>query len=131
MLEIWKWGTENDKAFRALLTDLLKTFDCLSHYFLIGKLHAYSLDTDSLNILQDYLSTLKQRTWEQFSGIYISVWHLPYIKKTHFTGYTDDNTPFETRDNITDVIKVLEEIVENPVNWFSNNEMKLNNDNKW
>ena len=34
------------------------------------------------------------------------------------------------RLEITDVIKVLEEIVENPVNWFSNNEMKLNNDNK-
>ena len=28
------------------------------------------------------------------------------------------------RDNITDVIKAIEEIVENLVNWFSNNEMK-------
>ena len=31
MLEIWKGATENDKAFRALLTDLSKAFDCLSH----------------------------------------------------------------------------------------------------
>ena len=31
-------------------------------------------------------------------------------------------------DNIKDVIKALEEIAENPVNWFSNNEMKLNTD---
>ena len=30
------------------------------------------------------------------------------------------------RDNITDVIKALEEIEENLVNWFLNNEMKLN-----
>ena len=28
------------------------------------------------------------------------------------------------RDNIKDVIKAIEEIVENLVNWFSNNEMK-------
>ena len=30
------------------------------------------------------------------------------------------------RDNIADVIKALEEIGENLVNWFSNNEMNLN-----
>ena len=32
------------------------------------------------------------------------------------------------RDNIADVIKALGEIGENLVNWFSNNEMKLNID---
>ena len=32
------------------------------------------------------------------------------------------------RDNITDVIKALEEVRESLVNWFSNNEMKLNTD---
>ena len=32
------------------------------------------------------------------------------------------------RDNIADVIKALGEIEENLVNWFSNNEMKLNID---
>ena len=32
------------------------------------------------------------------------------------------------RENITDAIKALEEIGENPVNWFSNIEMKLNTD---
>ena len=32
------------------------------------------------------------------------------------------------RDNITNVIKALEEIREKLVNWFSRNEMKLNTD---
>ena len=50
------------------------------------------------------------------------------LKATYFTGYTDDKTPFVVRDNIADVIKALEEIGENQVNWFSNNEMKLNTD---
>ena len=62
MLEIYNRGTDNNKTFGALLTDLSKTFDCFSHNLLIAKLHAYGLDIDSLNILQDYLSNRKQRT---------------------------------------------------------------------
>ena len=50
------------------------------------------------------------------------------LNTTYFTGYADDNTPFVVRDNIADVIKALEEIGENLLNWFSNNEMKLNTD---
>ena len=38
MLEIWKEATDNNKAFGALLTDLSKAFDCLSHDLLIGPL---------------------------------------------------------------------------------------------
>ena len=50
------------------------------------------------------------------------------LKATYFTGYADDNTPFVVRNNIADVIKALEEIGENLLNWFSNNDMKLNTD---
>ena len=62
ILEIWKGATNNNKAFSALLTDLSKALDCLSHDLLIAKLHAYGSDIDSLNILKDYLSNHKQRT---------------------------------------------------------------------
>ena len=62
MLKIRKGVTDNHKAFGALLTDLSKAFDCLSHDLLIAKLHAYGLDIDSLNLLRDYLSNRKQRT---------------------------------------------------------------------
>ena len=142
MLEIWKGATDNDKAFGALLTDFSKTFDCLSHDLLIAKLHAYGLDIDSLNRLQDYLSNRKQRTkvdsfytsWEailssntlMFSVFMCNMFLI--LKATYFTGYADDNTPFVVIDNIADVIKALEEIGENLLNWFSNNEMKLNTD---
>ena len=62
MLDFWKGATENNKAFGALLTDLWKAFDCLSHDLFIAKLQAYALDIDLLNILQDYLSSRKQGT---------------------------------------------------------------------
>ena len=61
MLEIWKGASKSNKAFGALLTDISKAFDCLSHDLLIAMLHAYGLDKNSLNILQDYLSNRKQR----------------------------------------------------------------------
>ena len=53
------------------------------------------------------------------------------LKTTYFNGYADDNTPFVVRDNLTGVIKVLEEIGENLVNWFSNNKMALNTDKSY
>ena len=34
------------------------------------------------------------------------------IKTTYFAGYADDNTPLVVRDNITDVMKAVEEIGE-------------------
>ena len=147
MLEIWKEATDNNKIFSALLTDLLKAFDCLSYDLLIAKLHAYGTDIDSLNILQDCLNNRKQRTKVDsfyssceaiLSGVTQGSILGPFLfnifmcdmflisKGTYFTGYADDKTPFVVRDNITDVIKALEEIGESLANWFSNNEMKLN-----
>ena len=62
MLETWKEATDNKKAFEALLTDLSKAFDFLSHDLFIAALHAYGLDLASLKILQEYLTNRKQRT---------------------------------------------------------------------
>ena len=39
MLEKWKSAIDNKKLFQALLTDLSKRFDCLSHDLVIGKLN--------------------------------------------------------------------------------------------
>ena len=52
------------------------------------------------------------------------------LKTTYFTGYVDDNTPFVVRDSITNIIKFLEEIEENLVTYFSNNEMKHTQEKK-
>ena len=45
-----------------LLTDLYKVFDFILHDLLITKLSTYGFDYNSLQMLQRYLSSRKQRT---------------------------------------------------------------------
>ena len=47
---------------------------------------------------------------------------------SHVLDYADDNTPFVVRENTTNDIKALEDIGENLIKWFSDNQMKLNTD---
>ena len=112
-------AADSSKAFGALLTDLSKAFDILSHDLLIAKLHASGLDLALLNILQDYLINGKQRTkvdsfyssWEKIlSGVPQSSILGPLLfskfmcdmflilKTTSFPGYADDYAPFVVRD---------------------------------
>ena len=53
-------------ASGALLTTLSKAFDCLCHDLLIAKLHAYDLDLSSLNLLQNYLSSINEKLVDTF-----------------------------------------------------------------
>ena len=130
----WKEATDNNKVFGALLTELSKAFDCLSHDLLIAKLHAYGLDLASLKILQDYLTNRKQRTkvdsfyssWEKIlSGVPQGSILGPFLfnlfmcdmvlilKTTSFTGYANDNTTLLVREYTTNVSKALEDNGEN------------------
>ena len=149
MLESWKEGVDKNEAFGALMTDLSKAFDCLSHDFLTAKLHTYGTDLSSLKLLQNYISNLCQRTkvvskfssWKKIiSGvpqgsilglilfsIFICDMFL-FLHETQFTGYADDNTPFVVRDNIPDVILALDQIGEKLLIWSSDNQIKLNTD---
>ena len=62
MNEKWKKAVDNKKVFGALLTDLSKAFDCISHDLLIAKLHTCGLSFPALKLMQDYLQNCKQRT---------------------------------------------------------------------
>ena len=55
LIEKWKKTVDNNAAFDALLTDLLKAFDCLPHELLIAKLDACGFDKSSLKSIHSYL----------------------------------------------------------------------------
>ena len=72
MIEKWKRILDNGGICGALLTDLSKAFDCLTHDLLIAKLEAYGVNSRSLKILSSYLSNRKQRV--HIGNVYSS-WH--------------------------------------------------------
>ena len=62
MLEKWKLAVDKEKSFGALLADLSKTFDLISHDLLLAKLHAYGFSLSTLKSIPSYLKDRKERT---------------------------------------------------------------------
>ena len=62
MLEHWKSVIDKRKVFGALLTDLSKVFDCLSHELKIAKLNVYGFNLAVLKLVQSYLPKRRQKT---------------------------------------------------------------------
>ena len=62
MIEKIKQARDNNNVFAAVLTDLSKAFDCISHELLIAKLNAYGFVSPSLKFISAYLNFRKQKT---------------------------------------------------------------------
>ena len=115
MLEKGKKALDERKIVGALLTDLSKAFDCLTHGLLIAKLAAYGFDHSALMLIHNYLTGRKQRTkvnnyfstWmDVVSGIpqgsilgpllfniYLNdIFYI--ITEENLANYADDNTPY-------------------------------------
>ena len=140
MLEKWKGAVDNNQVFGALLTDLSKAFDCISHDLLIAKLNAYGLSLSALKLVHSYLQNRKQRTkirssyclWEEIvSGvpqesilgpllfnIFLCDLFLS-IENNYFTNYADDTTPYVIGNNPDEVVSELRDITEKLFTWFS------------
>ena len=70
MLEKGKNVVDKGKYSEALLTDLSKAFNCVSHELLIAKLHAYGFDLTANKLIQSYLSNRRQ--WITITPTYSS-----------------------------------------------------------
>ena len=73
MIENWRNSLDKGEYSGAIMTDLSKDFDCLSHDLLIAKLSAYGFDYQSLKFIHSYLHNRKQRTKVNYS-------YSPYTK---------------------------------------------------
>ena len=149
MLEMWKKALDTKKVAGAILTDLSKAFDCLSHDLLIAKLEAYGFGKSALKFIYDYIKDRKQRT--KVNGSYSSWKDLKYgvpqgsilgpllfnifindifyfLDKSKMANYADDNSTYVVENDILSLLKTLEEETSTVLNWFKINEMKSNND---
>ena len=125
MLEKWKSAVDKGKYFGALLTDLSKAFDCISHELIPAKLHAYGFSLRALRLIRSYLTNRKQRTrvnsgYSSFvvpqgsivGPLLFNIFFCDYfliMKETSYASYADDNTPYVTAENLDEVITSLEE----------------------
>ena len=147
LIEMWKKALDEGKVAGAILTDLSKAFDCISHELLIAKLEAYGFDKPALIFIYDYLKDRMQRT--RVNGAYSS-WReilsgVPqgsilgpllfnifindiffFLEKTEIANFADDNTPYCVEDDIMTLLKSLESDTYTVLNWFRFNEMKPN-----
>ena len=78
LLHPWKRELDTGCFVGAILMDLSKAYDCISHELLIAKLECYGLDEISLKLILNYLSHRKQRTkigssFSSWFDIYIGV----------------------------------------------------------
>ena len=149
MLEKWKSSVDKGKVFGVVLTDLSKAFDCLSHELIIAKLNAYGFSLSALKLMQSYLSERKQRTeinqayssWEEILfgvpqrsilgpilfNIFLSDLFL-VVQNVDFASYADENTIYDAGDSIHEVIFSLQESSKKLIEWFTDNQMKTNED---
>ena len=60
LIEEWREYFDKDFVVGAVLTDLSKAFDCISHSLLIAKLEAYGLGEKALSYIYSYLTNRNQ-----------------------------------------------------------------------
>ena len=126
-------------TFGALLTDLSKAFDCMTHDLLIAKLHAMNFDMNALNLIFDYLTGRKQRVKinSSFSS-YLHIFHgflkgsvlgpllfnlflcdlFLFVEEVDSMSYADDNTPYVCSENVDVTLEKLEEVGKVLFEWF-------------
>ena len=134
----------------ALLMDVSKAFDCLSHELQIAILSAYGFSPSALRLIHSYLSERKQRVkingsfsaWREtmigvrqgsvlgplLFNIYINDLFM-FVKDAQICNYADDTTIYACDINIESVMKTLESDALKIAEWFPNNCKRLNGDN--
>lgn len=145
--ELWKRANDSKSVFGALLIDLSKAFDCMSHELLIAKLYAYGLDLSAVKIIANYLMNRKHRTkiGNSLSSWFDIIDGVPqgsilgpllfniyirdlfyFIKNTYIANYADDTTPFVIDYSWDRVKDKLETAARDIFMWLSLNQMKGN-----
>ena len=145
MIEKAKKILDKGGTFGALLTDLSKAFDCMTHDLLTAKLHALNFDMNALNLIFDYLTERKQRvkinsSFSSYLDIFQGSILVPllfnlflcdlflFVEEVDIMSYADDKTPYVCSENVGVTLEKLEEVGKVLFEWFSNNFLKATAD---
>ena len=140
---------DKDGRFDALLTDLSKDLDCMTHDLLIAKLHALNFDMNALNLIFDYLTGRKQRVKIKSSfSSYLDIFQgvpprsilgpllfslflcdlFSFVEEADIMSYADGSTRYVCSKNVYVTLEKLEKVGKVRFEWFSRNFLKTNAD---
>ena len=149
LVEEWGERLDNNYIVGAILMDLSKAFDCISHDLIIAKLAAYNIDDTALKFIFSYLKNRKQcvrinNTYGNFENIITGVPQgsivgpllfdfsindlFFFIESSSIHNFADDNTLAAWASTISDLINKLESDNNIAIVWFKMNKMTVNLD---
>ena len=147
LIENWRRCLDENKVVGAVLMDLSKVFDCLSHELLIAKLDAYGFNENTIRLVYSYLTNRKQSVKIKrflsalkriLSGVpqgsilgpilfNIFINDLFYfVGEGDLHNFADDNTVSGNAFPLNELIQELQTLTESTISWFDQNHMIAN-----
>jgi hypothetical protein len=149
LLEEWKVGLDDGNFVGAILMDLSKAFDCISHDLLIAKLSAYGFEKSALEYIYSYLKGRQQavkingissKLLTTLAGVpqgsilgpilfnlFINDFYYIF-KEANLHGFADDNTLSTKSKFLDQLIYTLNNESNVAIDWLDNNQMLANAD---
>ena len=143
---IIKKSVDHGKLVCAVLMDLSKAFDCISHKLLIAKFQSYGLSISACHLLTSYLRDRTQRVklgntkskWLHIGNgsaqgsilgpFCYNVFTNDMLSIVSDYNYADDNTVICSGYEYEDIKAELMLNVDKIIEWFQDNHMKVNPD---